>query len=90
MPFRVTTLVWDEWNVEHIKNHQVSVREVEEACESKTKTKEAGGGRLFVFGKTKQGRRLIVVVSPKREKHSYYPVTARDMSRKERRWYESD
>lgn len=83
----IRNLVWDSWNSTHIKKHHVTIAEVEEACASAIKTKETYDGRFIVFGVTKKGRSLIVIVTPK-EKESYYVVTARSMNRKERRWYQ--
>jgi uncharacterized DUF497 family protein len=83
---RVEELVWDDWNVRHIKKHRVVCREVERVIESKTLTLKAKKGRFLVLGLTKEKRMLTVVLAKEAEKR-YYVVTARDMSKKERRYY---
>jgi len=80
---KIKRLIWDEWNVEHIKRHKVRVNEVEEVCRSAIKVLRAYKERLIILGKTKKGRLLTVVLAPK-VKSQYYVVTARNMSRKER------
>lgn len=83
---KVTSLVWDEFNSRHIRSHGVTIAEVEEASQSKIKVKKTYEGRFLVFGRTKNNKLLTLVVAPT-AKDSYYVVTARSMSRKERRWY---
>jgi hypothetical protein len=51
-------LLWDEWNLEHIKKHNVSKYEVEIAIKGKEVVTETYKSRLLVFGKTKRGRLL--------------------------------
>lgn len=83
---QLSKLHWDDWNKKHIKKHQVEIIEVEEAYKSsklKVKTKYE---RIIVFGKTKKGRLLTIVLSYKKQKNPYV-VSSRDMSRKERKKY---
>lgn len=79
-------LAWDDWNKEHIKKHNVTMREVEEVYHSKFAEKVSYLGRKIYFGKTRKGRLLTVVVSFEKQKKAYV-VSARDMSQKERREY---
>lgn len=81
---RIKQLIWDDWNVEHISGHKVSVDEVEEVCRLSTEALKTYKERLVILGKTKKGRLLTIVLGPK-GKGKYYIVTARDMSKKERR-----
>jgi len=81
----IKRLVWDDWNVEHIRKHKVSVGEVEEACKRRRKTLKSYQKRLLVFGQTKEKRFLTIVLAPE-GKGKYYVVTARNISRKERRF----
>jgi hypothetical protein len=39
-------LIWDDWNIEHIATHDVTDREVEEACEGRTRKERIGGSRV--------------------------------------------
>lgn len=81
---KIRKLIWDDWNVEHIKEHKVSVDEVEEVCQKAEKSLKTYQRRLIVLGKTKKKRFLTIVLTPK-TKNKYYVVTARDASRKERK-----
>lgn len=83
---RVRGLVWDDWNIAHITRHKVSVEEVEQACRfGGKKVLETYGERLLVLGKS--GRRLLTVVLAPEENDRFYVVTARDASKKERRFF---
>jgi len=77
-------LFWDKWNKNHIKKHQVTVKEVEEAY--KNKIFEIGSylGRKIIFGKTKNNRLLTIVISFAKQQEPYV-VSARDTSKKERK-----
>ena len=81
---KIKQLIWDKRNVKHIAKHNASVNEIEAVCQSAIKTLKTHKGRLIVLGKTKKNRLLTVVLTPE-AKGKYYPVTARDMSKKERR-----
>lgn len=80
---RIRKLIWDNWNIEHIKKHKVSIQEVEETCHSGNKPFKTYKKRLIILGKTREGRLLTVVLAPV-ENGKYYVVTARDTSKKER------
>jgi len=79
-------LVWDHWNKDHIKKHSVSIREVEEVYNNHIIQVESYKNRLLILGKTKQDRLLTVVCSHELQ-DDLYVVSARDMSKKERRIY---
>lgn len=83
---RVKSLIWDDWNRNHIKKHNVSEQEVEEVCRGVYKQQPAYNQRYLIFGRTNKGRQLTVVLARER-KSRYYVVTARDMSPKERRMF---
>lgn len=83
----VKRLVWDEWNINHVARHGISPREVEEACLGDVVVNKTYAGRLRVIGKTLGDRWLAIILAPK-QRLTYYPVTARPASRKERRRYE--
>ena len=78
----VTGLIWDEWNKEHIAKHNVSVKEVEEACLGKHEAIESFRKRIQIKGMTKKGRRITILLSPENRKLEtygygiYYPITA--------------
>ncbi len=82
-------MLWDDWNVDHIKKHQVKPEEVNQVLKSKTKTLKSYQKRLLILGKTKNKRLLTVVLAPEKD-NKYYLVTARDMSKKERKYYRKE
>ena len=81
---KIRELVWDKWNINHIKKHNVTKDEIKELCKGKHKRQPAYGKRYFKLGRIKSGRALTIILA--REKPGkYYMVTTRDMSKKERR-----
>lgn len=84
---KVKKLIWDKWNIEHIARHGVTRDEVEEASQGEYETLRAKKSRIMLLGLTETGRQISVVLAQKSE-DSYYPVTARPSSRKERRYYQ--
>lgn len=80
---KVRELVWDEWNVEHIKSHNVSQQEVVAITASPIYHKRAHSGRYMLVGRT--GNRIVSVLVRRQEVGIYYIVTARDSDKKERR-----
>lgn len=85
MIIRVKELIWDEYNSSHITKHSVSIGEVEQVCSGKAIAQPSYSNRISVIGKTKKGHMLTIVLAEK-NKGIYYPITARDTSRKERGW----
>lgn len=79
-------LVWDEWNIEHIKKHKVKVSEVEQAARNRIEEIQSYSNRVVILGRTNKGRFLTVAVSFEKQKEGYV-VSARDMSSKERKIY---
>lgn len=81
----IKDLEWDARNIAHIKRHDLSPRQVEQVfIQGLYFAAEGKKGKLLVHGRC--GRRLLTVVLAL-ENGSYYVITARDMSRKERRHY---
>ncbi|WP_329413587.1 hypothetical protein OG802_24220 [Streptomyces sp. NBC_00704] len=84
---RVDELIWDDWNEQHIAEHNVTPDEVEEACQTKPiQARRTRDDKYAVFGTTDSGRYLTVILSS-RGRNSYYVVTARDMDVRERATY---
>lgn len=77
----VLRLIWDSWNIAHIARHNVTPEEVEEVCHTDPVAQKGKKGRLLVFGPTKNGRMLVVILDPE-EEGVYYPVTAYKASKK--------
>ncbi|MBI5356373.1 hypothetical protein HZB78_02045 [Candidatus Collierbacteria bacterium] len=89
MTFVVKEVVWDDFNIAHIGEYDVSVDEVEEVCNGKVEAYLGHSDRFMIIGKTVAGRILSIVLAQK-SKGVVYPVTARDASRKERGWIKND
>ena len=79
----VENIIWDSWNREHIGKHGVQPAEVEEAGKQIIYHKRTYGGRYLLIGRS--GFRLLGLVLKRIEPKTYYLVTARDASKKERR-----
>lgn len=86
---RIAALVWDDWNEDHISRHGVSAEEVEEICSTPGRILRRGrSGTYVVFGRTADGRELMVVLSARGPAPgSFYPITARDLNDRERRFF---
>lgn len=79
--------MWDDWNVDHIARHAVTPDEVEEACAAELVAWPTYQDRFLAVGETAQGRVLTVVLEPTSEAGTYYVITARPASRRERQAY---
>ena len=85
----VRKLIWDAYNIEHIKKHNVSVDEVKEIGTKQLAHKKGHSGRYIVIGRA--GSRIISVIVKRKGTGIYYPVTARDAAQEERkRVYEKE
>jgi uncharacterized DUF497 family protein len=82
-------LVWDDWNVEHIAGHGITVAEVEWVCHAgQSLVRRAGVTRYglmrhHVYGQTTGGRYLFIVLDHETP-GVFYTVTARDMTEREK------
>lgn len=83
----IEKLIWDEWNIAHISRHDVIPDEVEEVCQIHSQVERANKGRIRITGLTKKGRIISVFLDPETQNGVYYPVSARDASKKERLSY---
>ena len=78
----VRGLIWDDWNRDHIASHNVTTNEVEEVCHGKYNVVESYRKRIQIFGKTRNGKTVTIVLSPEDRKLKaygkgmYYPITA--------------
>lgn len=80
---KIEQLLWDEFNIEHIKKHNVTRVEVEEAVQNIKTHREGYSGRIFLIGRTR--KRILAILVALEENKQYYPITARDADKKERR-----
>lgn len=80
---RVKKLVWTEWNVNHIKKHNVSVSEVEISIINFAAHKHGYKGRYILIGRS--GKRIISTIVRREKPNTYLVITARDADKKERK-----
>jgi hypothetical protein len=82
--------IWPEERIEHIAQYGVSPEEVEEVCFGRPwvrRAKSEGENPVYyILGQTGAGRYLFCVVIAFPDGKGY-PVTARDMTAKEKRSY---
>jgi uncharacterized DUF497 family protein len=87
---RIYEFVWPEDRVEHIARHRVTPEEVEEACFGRPlvfRAESRGESPVYyVLGRTTAGRYLFCVVIHLPDGKGY-PVTARPMTKNEKRRY---
>ncbi|OGF52981.1 MAG: hypothetical protein A2Z21_08435 [Candidatus Fraserbacteria bacterium RBG_16_55_9] len=91
MEFYISEFDWDEANAGHIQErHQVSAAEVEQCFSNRRKiTKKPGSqDRFYLFSKTDGGRHLFIVFQYK-GLGIVRPISARDMDKRERKFYEN-
>ena len=79
----IKKIIWDDWNQAHISKHGVSRSDVETAGENLVWHKRAGNSRYLGVGRV--GTRIISLIVSRTKKTTYYLVTARDASKKERK-----
>lgn len=79
----VKELIWDEWNKPHISKHNVTESEATEAGRNMIYHRQGYGRRYLAIGRS--GERLITLVISRKGQGKYYPVTARDSDKNERR-----
>jgi len=83
----IQELQWDEENEAHIARHGVAIEEVEDLCFGPHWALRAKGGRRrALYGQTAGGRYLLAILESV-GRGVYRPVTARDMTDRERRRY---
>ncbi|MEI7686696.1 MAG: hypothetical protein WCL32_16885 [Planctomycetota bacterium] len=86
----IDDILWPEDRVQHIARHGVTPEEVEQVCFGKPlvrRAKSEGENPLYyVQGQTEAGRYLFCVLIRFAD-GSGYPVTAREMTEREKRRY---
>lgn len=86
----IAQFLWPEDRVEHIAQHDVTPEEFEQVCFGRAlilRAKARGENPVYyVLGETDSGRHLFCVVI-EFPGGKGYPVTARDMTTKEKRRY---
>lgn len=80
------TFQWDERNIEHVTRHGLIPEEVEEVFAGTHKTRRSREGLYLAYGRTFAGR-YTAVVYRRLPGRGIRVITARDMTRKERRLF---
>jgi len=87
---RIDEIIWPAERIEHIGRHGVTPEEVEEVCFGKSfvrRAKSEGENPVYyVQGQTQAGRYLVCVIIQFADGNGY-PVTAREMTQKEKSRY---
>ena len=84
---RVHAFDWDDWNVNHIARHGVEPYGAEAACRGEVVVVRGREGCYLAYGRTGAGWYLLVVLRS-RERGVARVITARDMTQRERRFYQ--
>lgn len=79
----VRSLVFDKYNLEHIKKHKVTRSEIEKVGKKFVYHRKTHTGRYLLVGVV--GLRMLTLVLKRVSPGKYYLVTARDASKKERK-----
>lgn len=83
----ISYLEWDEYRIEHISLHGVEPEEVWEVCEDPLHlARRKGRNRYLVYGQSEAGRYLFVVLEHW-DGTVYKPITARDMTNREKQMF---
>ncbi len=83
---RISRCEWDTVNIGHIADHDVEPDEAEEVLVTSSCIRKAREGRYQAYGTTEFGRYLWVLFEHKGQGLARV-ITAREMSKKERRLY---
>ena len=84
---KIREFEWNEGNVLHLElKHGVTPQEAEEIFAISPLFKKTRKGHYAVFGRTKSGR-LLVVIFEKKSNRLARIITAWDMKRAEKRYY---
>lgn len=90
LKIRIVALIWDDVNEAHIwERHQLTRVIVEEVCYGNAHNIQVDvtyGGRFLIVGPGRDDKLYAIVLGPNGE-DTYYPVTARRASKKERNAY---
>jgi uncharacterized DUF497 family protein len=85
----IRSLIWNEWTIEHIKKHSVTIKEIQEIINYFKTHVKGHSGRYLMIGRS--GTRIISVVVRRVKTSVYQVVTARDSNKIERsRLYEKE
>lgn len=64
MTIEIRSIIWDDWNRQHIRKHSVKPREVLQVLSNKFVIKNSYRHRLMIKGKTNTNRKLNLILTP--------------------------
>ena len=79
---KVKEIVFDAWNIKHVRKHNVKPEEIFEAARNLIYHRVTYKNRYLAIGISE--KRLITLILKRENTGRYYLVTARDASKKER------
>lgn len=79
----IKRLIFDQYNLAHIKKHRVTQEEALEVGRSFFYHRKTHTGRYLAIGR--MGTRIITLIIKRETPGKYYLITARDSSKKERK-----
>lgn len=79
---KVEVIIWDNKNAVHIQKHSVTKSETEKAISNFVYYEQAHSRRYLLVGKS--GKRILSIILDRKSAKTYYVVTVRDASKKER------
>ena len=80
---KIKFLIWNDWNIEHIKKHNVQIGEIIEAGKNLYFHRKTVENRYLAVGKS--GTRLLTLILNRKATGRYYLVTAFDSGKKDRK-----
>jgi len=88
MVIKVEELYWKEHLEDKILRHGVTPEEVEEVIwDGKPEVRKKSDNRYLFWGQSEDGRYLFIVLDRENPGTRYVPVSARDMTQKEKQGY---
>lgn len=79
----IRELVWDRFNKQHIGKHKVTIQEIERVSRTIIIHQKTRNERYLIIGRDES--RILTVIVKRVKTGIYYPITARDAAKKERR-----
>ena len=85
---RIASLIWDDWNREHVRKHGVSIESIESVLAGDPIAFPSYKDRLLMIGPDSDGNvRAVIIGQVPKSDGSWYVFSARPASRKERQRY---
>jgi uncharacterized DUF497 family protein len=86
MQMRISSLQWNDDDMEHIALHGINPAEIEDVCFNQHISIRGRFGRYILYGQSSAGR-YIKLILEKLYDHVFRPVTAYDMTESEKHNY---